>query len=99
MNKRIREVNEAVSTIKLFQVVGIFYVLIGVGLLVLAAWAHGLATAAEETQAELFWQPNAVILTLAGAGVLLAGLAAASLHVTGKARKALEGVNPGKADE
>ena len=99
MNKKLREVRDAVSAIKAFQVVGVLFIVVSVGLLALAAWTYGLATAAEEVEAEMYWQPHSMPLALVAAGILVMALSLGLLYITGKARKALEGMDAGEADK
>lgn len=99
MNKKQKDVKDAINEIKAFKVVAIIVIAFGVFLLILSAWAWGLVTAAKEVPDDLFWKADVVpiIGTVFSCIVLIIG--ACSLRVTGKVRKALQHMNPDEADE
>ena len=99
MKKKLREVKDALFEIKIFRIVAIAYIVVSVALLILAAWAYGLVTLAEKVPGELSWEPDVLPFTLAVISIVVLIFAAFSLYITGKARKALQGMNTDKDDE
>jgi hypothetical protein len=98
MNKK-QKAKEAKNVLLLMKVGVVVLIVFGVFLLVLSAWAWGLATSAKELPGGLVWKADVIPFICIVFGGIALIIGAGLLYAFGKIRKALQDMNHGEDDK